>query len=611
MVISVRIGDSGVSFLRSVVFVTLALCCWFVVACVSRGEWHNSLKPAGQAGKEIVLVQDGKPIRAICVPEQATKIEQSAAKELQYWIEQITSVRPSIVTTSSNPCVRLQTEASLGDDGYRIAIEGDDLILAGGTRRGVVNAVYALLEEDLGCRFYTKDSIKLPKDASLAVRPVTRSFTPQLRLRDPFYRVAFDADWSIRNRTNAPYAKVGEEFGGQIDYHGLFVHTHAKLLPPEKYFKDHPDYFALDASGKRYTRQLCPTHPEVAKIVTQAVLDTLAQKPETEIVSVSKNDSAGDQLCNCDRCRRLREAEGGEIACQLVLVNAVADAVAKEHPQVSIDTLAYLDTVKPPRHVRPHSNVVIRLCNDRVGAMTHPFTPARKCDIAAIIESWSKIYDRIYIWDYNVNYAHYLAPMPNVDVMADNVRFWIDNHAEGVMLQGGNVGPADGDEMKSWVMSKILWDPSRDEQALVQDFLWGHFGPAAPALIEYNDFLSSLRVTHAAEMKSPANGIYYRPDVPFYTKDFFENATAIFARAKQLAAGDEQILRRVERAELPILYVKCWRGPQFAGATYADDIATFERVGRREGLKVLSEGKHNFDSMLAKWKSRIPRALRN
>jgi hypothetical protein len=485
-------------------------------------------------------------------------------------------------------------------------MDDDDLVLAGGTVRGVVNAVYAFLEEDLGCRFYTPDSISLPKSKSLSVHPVRRTYVPKLRLRDPFYRVAFDPDWSLRNRTNAPHAVVGEDFGGRIDYDGLFVHTHAKLLPPNKYFKDHPDYFALDLKGKRYTQQLCPTHPDVAKIITRAVLDTLAKNPHTEIVSVSKNDSAGDQLCYCDRCRKIRDAEGSEIGCQLVLVNAVAEAVEKEYPGVVVDTLAYLDTVKPPKHARPRSNVVIRLCNDRVGAMTHPFTPADKCDIAKIVSDWSKICHRLYIWDYNANYAHYLAPMPNVDVMADNIRFWVNNHAEGVMLEGGNSGPSEADEMKSWVTAKLLWDPSRDEKALVRDFIWGHYGPAAPALAEYEALLNSLRQTHAAEMESPKSGIYYPMDVPFYTKEFITKATEIFARAKQLAAGDKQILQRVERAELPVLYVKCWRGPKFAGPTYADDVAEFERIGKQVGIKVLSEGKINFDSAVAKWKRRIP-----
>ena len=55
------------------------------------------------------------------------------------------------------------------------------------------------------------------------------------------------------------------------------------------------------------------------------MLKALKDKPHTEIVSVSKNDNAGDQICQCDRCKKLRADEGGtDMANQLVLVNAVA-----------------------------------------------------------------------------------------------------------------------------------------------------------------------------------------------------------------------------------------------------------------------------------------------
>jgi hypothetical protein len=404
---------------------------------------------------------------------------------------------------------------------------------------------------------------------------------------------------------------VSEEYGGHIDYDGLFVHTHAALLPPDKYFKDHPDYFCMNPAGARYTAQLCSTHPDVIKIVTAAVLDDLKAHPHTEIVSVSKNDSTGDQICYCERCRKIRTEEGSDIGCQLVLVNAVAEAVEKQYPHAIVDTLAYLETLPPPKHARPRANVAIRLCNDAVGAWSHPFTPAEQCEIAKTMANWSSIHNRIYIWDYNVNFNHYLAPMPNIDVMAANIRFWVKNHAEGVMLQGGYQGPSDGDEMKAWVTSKLLWEPSRDERTLIQDFIWGHYGLAAPAIAEYEALRDELRKTHSAAMASPPAGIRFPLDAPFLTKEFIDKATDIFVRAKQLAMGDEQTLRRVERAELPILYVKCVRGPGFVGAHYGETVAKFERIARRENVQYLAEGGANFEPTLAAWKAQITKpALR-
>jgi hypothetical protein len=180
-----------------------------VTVQVSRAQWTNSLKPAGPADDEVKLVTTGNPVCTIQIGTQSSEHEKKAAEELQHWIKEITAVTLEITTKGTSTKVRIASEPQLGDEGYRIAIENGNLILAGGAGRGVVNAVYALLEEDLGCRFYTSESIRLPKSDSLSVRPVGRTYIPRLKLRDPFYKVAFDADWSLRNRTNSPSAREG------------------------------------------------------------------------------------------------------------------------------------------------------------------------------------------------------------------------------------------------------------------------------------------------------------------------------------------------------------------------------------------------------------------
>jgi len=228
--------------------------------------------------------------------------------------------------------------------------------------------------------------------------------------------------------------------------------------------------------------------------------------------------------------------------------------------------------------------------------------------VAKLVSAWSAVHNRIYIWDYNVNFSHYLAPMPNLDVMAANIRFWITNHAEGVMLQGGYQGPAERDQLKCWVTAKLLWNPSWDEKVLTRDFLLGHYGKAAPALEEYEALLEQMKTDHAKELASPPGGIRYPMDAPFITKDFVTRATDIFARAKTLARGDDNLMRRVERAELPILYVQCVRGPDFVGESYAQVVAEFERIARREKVQFLQEGGPDFEAKLAGYQNQIPKA---
>ena len=344
-----------------------------LAAFSANAQWFNSLRPTGKPAGSIEIARDGKSRATIALAAQPTPQERRAAEELQRWLRDITGTTLPIQTNTSRRRIVIRTDPALGNEGYEISFERGRLVLAGGKTRGVLNAVYALLEEDLGCRFYTKDSIRLPETERLTLQPVPRRYIPKLKIRDPFYASAFDPEWSLRNRSNAPDAAVPEEAGGHADYDGMFVHTAAQMVPEAKYFKDHPDYFAQKADGTRHAAQLCATHPDVLKIATAYVQQVLKDHPQTEIVSVSKNDNT--EICHCPRCKTLRETEGSDMACQLVLVNHVADAVARTHPEVTIDTLAYLETIQVPKTARPRSNVAIRLCNDAVGSWAHPFTP--------------------------------------------------------------------------------------------------------------------------------------------------------------------------------------------------------------------------------------------
>ena len=116
----------------------------------------------------------------------------------------------------------------------------------------------------------------------------------------------------------------------------------------------------------------------------------------------------------------------------LEFVNAIADAVAREHPGVKVGTLSYWYTRKPPRTIKPRPNVQIQLCSIEC-CVVHPINdPAceknrRFCsDMAA----WGKLTDNIFIWNYNTNFSNYLLPFPNLRVIGPNVRYFVKNGAK-------------------------------------------------------------------------------------------------------------------------------------------------------------------------------------
>jgi len=614
----------------------VALLIGLIPSVTMAGGWINSLKPTGESGPKLMLAANGTTDYVIVIPDKPTTQEQKASKDLAHWLGEMTGAVYSIVTDISAPIPteisigqtdRLaqmeppRTDSDLGDEGYAIGVQGKRLFLTGGNKRGPINAVYALLEEDLGCRWYAGSAARISKHPTLQFRPVPRKFVPTLRIRDPYYTDAFDATWSLRNRTNAPRAAVPEEWGGHMDYDGMFVHTYGALVPSSEHFKDHPEYFSM-IGGKRTPRQLCETNPEVIRIVTDKILRTIKENPRSEVLSVSPNDGGGH--CACPTCQKLIEENGSPAAPLIFMLNQVGETVEKDHPDVLIITLAYLDTIDPPTVIRPRKNVAIQLCND-LHSWRYPFTcfaddnHAESKRYRDAIVGWAKICNQLYIWDYFVNFSHYLAPMPNMHVLKPSVDFYLAHNVKGIMFQGAGQGPGERSLMRSWVMAKLLWDPSRDMAALTEDFVRGYFEGAAEPILEYYGLLEQARVRNMDTLAEPAEGkqlrdtdgacldvggIRFCMESPFLSREFLDQATALFDKAESWA-GSNDIRRRVERERLPITYVKLRQGPTIWGETYAKLIDEFEAVARREHITCLREGAPDLDRKLNAWRTSI------
>ncbi len=102
------------------------------------------------------------------------------------------------------------------------------------------------------------------------------------------------------------------------------------------------------------------------------------------------------------------------------------------------------------------------------------------------MNDWGKICDQIYIWNYNTNFSNYLLPLPNLHVIGPNLRYFVSNHAKGAFMQAaGNANGAEMSELRAYLMAQLLWDPSRDDQRIIDEFLDLHYGRAAGPIREY------------------------------------------------------------------------------------------------------------------------------
>ena len=590
-------------------------------------SWSNSLKPGGKQGPLLVLAANGISDYTIVVPGKPTAQEEKAAELVQHWLEQMSGVALPVVkeSTPHQPHeisigltdrishTNLAQSRDLGEEGYQIAVHESRIFLVGGTRRGPINAALALLEEDLGIRWYTPTAHRVEERAVVEVGIVSRRFVPSLSLRDPFVFDAFDGTWSLMNRTNSHAAPVPQELGGHLGYPpGWFVHTAAKMVSIDL-FDEHPEYFAeIDGQRRRerngrHPAQLCLTNPEVPRLASESVLRVLAENPQARLISVSPND--GGDYCQCSVCSALNEAEQSGGATLLQFVNRVAQAIETKHPDVRIVHLAYLGTDSATKTIRPRDNVVVMFATD-YDAWRWPFVPYSDTEVTRRrLAPWAEIGAHVYIWDYVTNFSHYLLPMPNIPIIEKNLHFLLDRGAEGIFLQGAYQSPGSArGPLRAWVWAKKLWDPERKVGALVRDFTDGYFESAAPPLRAYNELLDRVHEEQfdqfVAEYESGHEiryNIRYKPDA-FLDADFLSAASALFEEAERLASS-ANILARVKLAKLSILYAKLTLGPGFTNDDYAVLIGEFETIARLEDVTHLREGAPDLDEKISAWRN--------
>jgi len=525
------------------------------------------------AAGSLTLVSGGASDYVVIRSPEASPSEQWAVTELVDHLEQMTGVTLPVqdgagppparaILIGDSPALRslgvtLDAEA-LGDDGFRIRTVGDRLIIAGGRTRGTLYGVYTFLES-LGVRWWAPNETHVPMKATVTVGDLDIRQVPALEYRDFMYSELYQPGgqlWAARNKINGmAWDPAPDHLGGRYAFVGNLVHSYMGLLA-DSGAEITPDMLAL-ADGKRQRTQPCLTNPKVLDAMVEAVIEKFRANPDARFVVVGQNDNRG--YCRCDACQAIARREQSQAGPVIVFANQVIERVREVIPDARICTAAYQWSRKPPAHVRPDPNVHVTLCTIECD-FSRPFAAGASDVNRAFrddIIGWSRITDKLFIWDYTTNFHHFLAPHPNLDVLTANVKFFAEHGAAGVFEQGSHTcHSAEFSKLRMWVLARSLWNPDADGAALIDEFLTGYYGPAAPALRAYIDII------HEPVRKTPQVVRCYMPlGASYLAPERVALAEAACRDAEAAAAGKEPYASRVALARLPLQYVLLKAGP--------------------------------------------------
>ena len=448
------------------------------------------------------------PAAQIVLPPNASPAERTAASELAKYLAAIAGDLEAIdarfhvgQTPEALTAFGLKGWDELRADEVLYCIKDGEAWLAGDVPRGTLYAVYEFLEREYGVRFFTADDELVPAQSPFRLPPegTFYRYAPVFMQRSAAYTTINNDHqaFAAKMRNNYFYCPSDAEWGG---YDGLigWCHTLAQFLPVEKYYKDHPEWYSMQKGirlgGPQF--QMCLTNHEMRQELIKVVREQIKAHPESHFISVSQNDN--HHPCQCPECKKFIKEHGNETDLLLDCVNEVAAMVAEEFPGVFVETLAYVYTRQPPKTIRPLDNAAIRYCTIEAAALA-PVDSPRNQVLAEELQAWQPIAKHTMIWNYVTDFARYYLPHPNWTFLDEDLRFFRDNNAISVFEQGSfnHCGrAADLTDLRTYVVSRLLWNPDLDGQALIHEFVDHHYGPAAPYVYAYLDGVTAASARH-------------------------------------------------------------------------------------------------------------------
>ncbi len=565
------------------------------------------------------IVVDGASDYVIVRGEKASASEITAANELQNYIKQISGAEIAIVTDSTAAVEKeiivgkTNREAEgqfnrdeLGNEGFIIKSEGSKIWLVGGELRGTLYSVYSFLEEYLGVRYYTSTVEKVPEMKTIQIEQIEEN--KQLPVFDARLSdwLPKNPAWSVKQKINDnTHVKLPEEVGGGVafpgqNHSGEFVHSMQYFVNYYTYIDSHPEYFAVDEEGNIRVQnnpawtQVCLTNPEVLQVTIDGVRKMLAEKPYVNYISVSENDT--HDTCKCENCRKIDEEEGSHAGTVLRFVNAVADNIKDDYPDVKIETLAYFATIDAPKITKPAENVIVRMApieqcivhsteecqewwtSDYTGKSTYQ-----------MLKEWSDLGCELFIWDYSNNFGQSTLPWPSLYPLKADCKLYADMNVKGIFFQGNSYSTTgEFGELRCYLLAKLFWNPYMSDEEFeyhINDFLEGYYGEGWTFIRAYlDDLLKTAEGTHNSTNPDVTDWFSFRmqsdkskplpaeltddhfinpenydwsPYFNYYTwiepgiREFIENSYANFEAAEALAK-DQAELERIQKTKIQV-----------------------------------------------------------
>ena len=538
---SVKIFLAGLAFCSVVTLSTVGI----VGAC--KRNKQQATEPTGQETEKPLektnynVVAEGKSSYKIVIPDNAGNYVNTAATELQFFLEESTGVRLDVVKESAKGSAESvislgntgiasesgisATYSEVSDQGYKIKTVNDDLYIVAAKEIGVLYGVYELLEDTLNYDFFFKDVYTIDKVSTLPLYQFDKMDKPDLGIRCYTYGFQrYDVTTANRMRVinnDSIFARVG----------GSYNHNSMDILPMEEFgengtIEKHSEWYAASKE------QLCFTahgNEESFKRMVEVTAEkmfnalNLDEYKNYDILSMCLEDIQS-KWCSCGACTDMINNIGyGAASTTIVnflnhvcvaLENKLKNAGDARAETFRIYTFAYFDCVNAPVAKGEDGNYVYHESMRMNPHFVPYFAPIKEnftvdfstTDSAEIMRRWSAISDNMFFWGYNSYFNNWMIPYDTFSSIQDLYRFAKEMDVSYIYVQAQQLNPTGSTGfslLSAYLQSKLGWDVDVDISALSEKFFAAMYGSEAKNMQKYFSEWRTFSTYQLEELKYP------------------------------------------------------------------------------------------------------------
>lgn len=364
--------------------------------------------------------------------------------------------------------------ANCEPDAFYFGVKGSNYYILGNSKVGLEFGIYEFVEKVLGITWLmpTAKGKFVPKKKDLVLRKSGKVNNPAFKSRQlsplDYYGNGELNDW-------AKYSKIFSSLSFHHNMNFFIRNSDIKMLDKDMF----PSY-----SGKKYIPKNNEDHKWQPNFKSKKFLDYSIQRVDeyfTKTKSSTFSLGINDNYLISDNMKGEINRSGYSSYSNeyYTWVNQLVGALNEKFPNKKFGLLAYYNVSNPPSF-KLESNVVPYITFER---LKWRFPSESQSDKSLTIE-WSTKAKELGWYDYQYGLT-YMIPR-NYSRLTKEYLVWALNN--GVKYYYAELYPNWGEGPKSWILSKLLWDPSQDVSKLEYEWYNKAVGnKSAPYLKAYFD----------------------------------------------------------------------------------------------------------------------------